>query len=90
MSTNICDGFVFFSFELLAGECIGEASSSDFDDDDGGKEADGDDDDDDDNDDDDVGEMRKSISTSFLTFFLWISKFMKLQYVPKLNSTFRS
>ena len=84
MSTNIGDGFVFFSFELLAGECIGEASSSDFDDDDGGKEAD------DDDDDDDVREMRKSISTSFLTFFLWISKFMKLQYVPKLNSTFRS
>ena len=83
MSTNIGDGFVFFSFELLAGECIGEASSSDFDDDDGGKEAD-------DDDDDDVREMRKSISTSFLTFFLWISKFMKLQYVPKLNSTFRS
>ena len=88
MSTNIGDGFVFFSFELLSGECIGEASSSDFDDDDGGKEAD--DDDDDDNEDDDVPEMRKSISTSFLTFFLWISKFMKLQYVPKLNSTFRS
>jgi len=83
LSTNIGDGFVFFSFELLAGECIGEASSSDFDDDDGGKEAD-------DDDDDDVREMRKSISTSFLTFFLWISKFMKLQYVPKLNSTFRS
>ena len=86
MSTNIGDGFVFFSFELLAGECIGEASSSDFDDDDGGKEAD----DDDDDDNDDVREMRKSISTSVLTFFLWIYKFMKLQYVPKLNSTFRS
>jgi hypothetical protein len=81
LSTNIGDGFVFFSFELIAGECIGEASSSDFDDDDGGKEAD---------DDDDVGEMRKSTSTSFLTFFLWIYKFMKFQYIPKLNSTFRS
>lgn len=48
MSTNIGDGFVFFSFELLAGECIGEASSSDFDDDVGGKEADDDNDNDDD------------------------------------------
>jgi hypothetical protein len=70
-----------FFFRTVSGECIGEASSSDFDDDDGGKDAD---------DDDDVGEMRKSTSTSFLTFFLWISKFMKFHYVPKLNSTFRS
>lgn len=91
MSTNFGDGFAFFSFELLGGECIDEASSSGFDDDDDdGKEDDDDGKEDDDDDDDDVGEMRKSIPTTFLTLFLWISKFMKIQYLPKLNSIFRS
>lgn len=82
MSTDIAgDGFVFFSLELLGEEYICETSSSDFVGDDDGNE-----------DDDDVvvGEICEYISPSLLTFLLWISKFMKFQYVPKLNSTFRS